>query len=114
MNYICVNKHHFVHPAKLMIYFPSETTAMENLPPRVGLRSWNTSPQRTRESSCCPFCESLEYSEFVEPQPEVTNIYVHDLTSGANEALDQKLQEGYVIVGRYAKQYVLEKLRGVV
>ena len=66
------------------------------------------------ETKVCPFCNPInaEISEFIEPAPAqeaVSNVYVYDLTSGAQTELDKLLGQGYKIVNRYSKQYHLEK-----
>jgi hypothetical protein len=64
------------------------------------------------EYSACPFCRSKEYTEFIEPTPtpeEISNVYIYDLSSGPQQALDMLLAQGYKIQQRYAKQYFLEK-----
>lgn len=69
------------------------------------------------EYKACPEC-AFEYNykieEFVEPLPvpiqeAISNVYIHDLTSGAQTALDALLAQGYRIVNRFSKQYHLEK-----
>lgn len=66
----------------------------------------------TLETHVCPYCQSIDLTEApletVQPV-SVEAVYVHDLTSGNQEALNKLLAEGYVIVNRYAKQYHLEK-----
>ena len=67
------------------------------------------------EASVCPFCQSLnftEYIESVEAQP-VEAVYVYDLTSGMQEGLNKLLAEGFEIIARYSKQYMLEKKRKI-
>ena len=65
------------------------------------------------ESKVCPFCRSIKI-DLQEPEVPIdvvqpTNVYVYDLKTGANPELDTLLSQGYQIVGRYAKQYNLEK-----
>ena len=66
----------------------------------------------TLETHVCPYCQSIDLTEApletVQPV-SVEAVYVHDLTTGNQEALNKLLAEGYVIVNRYAKQYHLEK-----
>jgi len=64
---------------------------------------------RTVETHVCPYCLSLNYDEVQAVPEQVEAVYVHDLQSGENTALNDKLAEGYKITSRYAKQYVLEK-----
>ena len=66
-------------------------------------------PSSTLEVHVCPFCRSKEYIEVAEPEPEVENVYIYDLTSGPQTELDGLLAQGYVIKNRYAKSYALEK-----
>jgi len=66
----------------------------------------------TIEEFLCPFCKSKEFTEYIPPTPtqeEIANVYIYDLTSGAQTALDALLAQGYRIQQRYAKQYFLEK-----
>lgn len=66
----------------------------------------------TIETYVCPFCQSPNIAE-QEPEAPVqeqpSNVFVYDLKSGANPELDLLLQDGWKIVSRYAKQYMLEK-----
>jgi hypothetical protein len=66
----------------------------------------------TTESNVCPFCHSKEYTE-APPEPATEQrteaVLVIDLVTGENLALNKALADGYEIVGRYAKQYTLEK-----
>ena len=66
----------------------------------------------TRESFVCPYYASKDFVEYVEPLPVqevVSNVFIYDLTSGAQTDLDALLAQGYRIVSRYAKAYFLEK-----
>jgi hypothetical protein len=64
------------------------------------------------EVHCCPFCQSLNFDEIPTIEKQVEAVYVHDLTAtGPQTDLDGLLAQGYVIVGRYAKQYILEKAK---
>ena len=83
----------FNHPAKQTLRLPSNS---------IGERDF-------LETYVCPFCNSKEYKEYTDPQPEVSNVHIYDLTSGPQTALDALLAQGYVIVNRYSKQYHLEK-----
>jgi hypothetical protein len=65
----------------------------------------------TVETHCCPFCQSLNFDEIPTIEKQVEAVYVHELTTGPQTALDGLLAQGYVIVGRYAKQYILEKAK---
>jgi hypothetical protein len=59
------------------------------------------------ETSVCPFCYSKTFTE--EKEADVANVLVVELTTGPQIAIDKALAEGYKVVGRYAKQYILEK-----
>jgi hypothetical protein len=64
------------------------------------------------EAAVCPFCRSREYAEFIDPvvsERKTVGVLVVDLVTGDNIALNKALADGYEIVGRYAKQYTLEK-----
>ncbi|MGA3289481.1 MAG: hypothetical protein ABSD42_04490 [Candidatus Bathyarchaeia archaeon] len=66
----------------------------------------------TLEFSVCPYCQSKDFTEYIEPAPVqevVSNVYIYDLTSGPQTELDRLLALGYRIVNRYSKQYHLEK-----
>jgi hypothetical protein len=94
MKYQCLNencKKTFMTPAK------KTETLTENI---------------TQETSVCPHYQSVNYEEAqLQPlaQPQIESVYIYDLTSGKQEALDKLLSEGYVIVNRFSKQYHLEK-----
>lgn len=61
------------------------------------------------ETNVCPFCQSKEYEEVKEADTAVQNVYIYELGTGPQTALDALLADGYVIVNRYSKQYHLEK-----
>jgi hypothetical protein len=63
----------------------------------------------TNETFVCPYCSSNEYTEIKEQTPDIEAVYIYDLTSGPQDALNVLLADGYKIVSRYAKQYFLEK-----
>lgn len=115
MKYQCQNKDCgkvFLHPAKEVIYFRQHTEDNSFKDPELGeFKGWVTNPQKTVENTLCPFCHSLEYAEYVEPviEQRTEAVLVVDLVTGENLALNKALAEGYEIVGRYAKQYTLEK-----
>jgi hypothetical protein len=69
-------------------------------------------PVNNTETSVCPFCLSKEFIEYippVEPTEQPVNVLVIDLTTGPQLQVDRALADGYKIVNRYAKSYVLEK-----
>jgi hypothetical protein len=99
----CNEKFH--HAAKQVLNQFTTLKATDDLPAEVVLTE-------SVEHYVCPFCKELTFTEFIEPTPapeEVANVYVYELTSGAQTALDALLAQGYVIVNRYSKQYHLEK-----
>ena len=102
MQYQCDKEHIFIHPAKIS----DLTTGIVNTD---GALTRTITNQKILEYHVCPFCMSLNLKEYVEPTTEVQNVYIYDLTSGAQTKLDELLAEGYVIVNRYAKAYHLEK-----
>jgi hypothetical protein len=64
------------------------------------------------ETQVCPFCNSKNYTDYVEIVTEETaNVLVIELTTGPQIAIDKALAEGYKVVARYAKQYHLEKAK---
>jgi hypothetical protein len=65
------------------------------------------------ESHQCPYCKEANFNitEYTEPTQDVSNVYIFDLTSGPQTALDDLLAQGYKIVNRYAKAYHLEKCK---
>jgi len=65
----------------------------------------------TLEVYVCPFCESNNFVVQEEPivTEDVEGVYVADLVSGANPEIDKLLASGWIIKGRFAKQYTLEK-----
>jgi len=66
------------------------------------------------EVHVCPYCGSIDIEEYT-PEPlaqtveEIANVFIYDLTTGAQTQLDKLLADGYKIVNRYSKQYHLEK-----
>jgi len=103
--YQCEKGHLFVHPTKIRTYLK----ASDN--PKIMVAGNLIVADQTdfREETICPECHTLKYKEYVEPQPEIEAVYVHDLVSGDQTALTEMLAKGWVIVARYAKQYHLEK-----
>jgi hypothetical protein len=63
------------------------------------------------ERCVCPFCQSKTFAEYIEPTvtEQTVNVLVIDLTTGPQLQVDRALADGYKIVNRYAKSYVLEK-----
>lgn len=66
----------------------------------------NTAPiTKSAEYHVCPYCQSLNIDEQVEPQPEIKSVI-----SVPIEEVDVKLKEGYVVRELYAKTATLVKL----
>jgi len=59
------------------------------------------------ETHVCPFCQSLEIVEYVEPQQTPTSAVQVDWAE-----VDAKLKEGYVIAQAYAKNATMYKYKG--
>jgi hypothetical protein len=101
MKYCCLNCNRiFLHPAKLIETQPS---AMFSDGSRTKIGDAQT------ETSVCPICLNKTYEEIAEVAEDIANVYIYDLTTGPQTALDHLLAEGYKIVNRYSKQYHLEK-----
>ena len=93
MRYQCLNescKKVFMHPAK------HTTTSTHN--------TMATVVTEAMESSQCPHCYSLDYTEFVEPQPEIVSI-----KSVPIEDADALIGQGYVVLEAFAKSVTLVK-----
>ena len=100
MKYQCSNPEcnkTFIHTAKAVNYSFPKTTGITT---------------DYIETAVCPHCGSKNYDETTQApvvQVQVESVYIYDLTSGPQTALDALLAQGYVIVNRYSKQYHLEK-----
>ena len=96
----------FIYPAKLSKWEPSKTV-------NVGDEDTTSQVSDCTELSVCPFCKSPDIivQEETAKQETVANVYIYELTSGAQTELDGLLARGYRIVNRYSKQYHLEKLK---
>jgi len=105
MKFVCDQGHQFLHPAKRtshLLHWETHKHEFGDTP--------DTRPVEV-ESSVCPECQSIHYTESPEIEPQVQNVYIYDLTSGAQTELDGLLAQGYKITAKYAKQYHLEKLK---
>ena len=67
------------------------------------------------EFKVCPVCphNNAIIEETVETTINVESVYIYELTTGPQTALDALLAQGYVITNRYAKAYHLEKPKAV-
>jgi hypothetical protein len=114
MIYVCGNpdcQKHFNHPAKVMEHRNKETIKHPDMTKELNPIEGDFVET---EFTLCPFCRSVEYTEFVEPivEEEVTNVLTIEFGNvGAQLAIDRALADGYKIVGRYAKSYTLEKCK---
>jgi hypothetical protein len=88
--YVCGKNHTFIHPAKQTEYTYKDGAVDCHI-----------------EYQVCPICKSALLREVEEPQP--TEVYIYDLTSGPQTELNGLLAQGYVVKSVYAKQYHLWK-----
>jgi hypothetical protein len=86
--YQCSNGHKFVHPAK------QTTRLMSN---SMGERDF-------LETSVCPICHSLEYSEYKEPEGEYS-----DWAKVSHEEVTAKLQAGWTVLSHTKDNVVMAK-----
>ena len=56
------------------------------------------------ETHVCPYCNSRDFTEYTEPQPEITSVKSVPL-----EDVDELLAQGYVVEQLYAKTATLAK-----
>jgi hypothetical protein len=106
--YQCLNpdcKKTFIHSAKLIEHkaWGEEAIKYANAEGIMVIGTFEV------EKAICPFCLQPNFDELTENQTETGNVYVYDLTSGAQTKLDELLAQGYKVTGRYSKQYILEK-----
>ena len=90
MKFKCLNEkcnHPFMYPAKRNVTKPQRDDEFES-----------------EETSVCPFCGSLEFDEFVEPQPQIVSV-----KSVPIEDADALIKDGYVVLEVYAKTVNLIK-----
>ena len=101
--YQCLNetcKKQFMHTAKktkLTITINVDLTHDETMK----IQTQNT---EGTEKQVCPFCDSLNYNEYTEPQPEITSVKSVELCQ-----VDDYLKLGYVVRELYAKTATLVK-----
>ena len=107
MKYLCVNGHSFTHPEEhTENEFNGLVTRTDTfIHPADNVVVAYTITKR------CPTCQSITYTETPSVEPVVEAVYVYDLTSGDQKLLATLLAEGWTITSRYAKQYILEKLK---
>jgi len=88
MKFKCLNEkcnHPFMYPAKKEVAKVGDEAREETI---------------VIETSVCPFCQGLEFEEYVEPQPQIVSV-----KSVPIEDADALIKEGYVVLegGIYAK-----------
>jgi hypothetical protein len=109
MKYVCKDSEcgkQFQTLAKIVMYDYTGNLEKEFVHPTDHLMISQT------EYYCCPHCGSQDFDEApAEPvkQEEICNVYIYELTTGAQTELDKLLASGYKVVNRYSKQYHLEK-----
>jgi len=105
--------HIFHHPAKLTENTFKEPLVIQDLNLADVKVMGPAVPVSVIERSVCPFCDSREYSEYIESTEtkQVENVFIYELTTGPQLGLDKLLAEGYEIVGRSVKLYQLEKCK---
>lgn len=117
MKYQCLNESCgklFQHAARLTNYGFNFNDAANIKQPVPYMHPADFVTTAHLETYVCPYCGSRDIEEYTpEPLPqtveEIGNVYIYDLTSGAQTGLDKLLAEGYKIVNRYSKQYHLER-----
>jgi hypothetical protein len=116
MKYQCLNCDKlFVYPAKLISVGLNGNHHLETAPTAF-MHPADYVITSTVEVHVCPYCNSSDIEEYT-PAPlpqtveEIANVFIYDLTTGAQTQLDRLLADGYKIVNRYSKQYHLEKTK---
>ena len=109
MKFQCLNpecKKAFVHPAKKTESLDSDSKALAFKTGELIIVNSQL------EMHICPYCQSLDFTEYIEPEL-VESVYIYELGTGRQDELHNLLAEGWKIVARYARQYYLEKLKEV-
>lgn len=97
MKYQCPDGHIFVIPGRIIAAnAPEKALNFEEMHNVVTI---------TYETACCPICKDTKFSEYVEPQPEITSVKSVDLAQ-----VDDFLKQGYTVRELYAKTATLVKL----
>lgn len=96
VDYCCNNGHPFQHPAKKTVNTYNHAT--------IG----NSVLTESLEFYVCPFCGIKEFG-VEEPEATIEDMYVADLVSGENPEITKRLKDGWVVSGKFAKQWHLEK-----
>jgi hypothetical protein len=101
--FICSKcKEKFHYPAKLglltvSIIFQSPNTTTDNI-----YQGNTKTATENFEVQVCPFCKSLTFTEYVEPEADITSVLSCDLG-----AVDGFLKQGYIVKELYAKTATL-------
>lgn len=97
-SYVCEKGHIFIFPAKIVkVILPQlESGQMTSFVPEL---------EPKIEIHACPYCQSLDLSEVIEPQEDITSVKSVPL-----EDVDAWLKEGYKVRELYAKTATLVKL----
>jgi hypothetical protein len=88
-----------MHPSKQV--FPILQSQENQVTLAIGLNPTFTISSYT-EMYVCPFCSSLEFTEFIESQPEISSVKSVPL-----EEVDNWLKQGYKVRELYAKSATL-------
>jgi hypothetical protein len=123
MKYKCnACKEIFTHPAKLVESYVnvkedierlySMTTTDEKVPLHQDWEDVHTLARALKhriidgdvETYCCPFCHEKSFSEWIEPEADITSVLSCDLS-----AVDGFLKQGYIVKELYAKTATLVK-----
>ena len=94
--YLCVKNHIFSHPAKTRK--PIEGQLSHGVRDMIETYAFI-------ETYVCPECQSIHFTEYVEPEATITSVKSVDLAQ-----VDDYLQQGYVVRELYAKTATLVKL----
>lgn len=86
---------------KKVFPFAAKETEMSYRYSQTGLVDAET----TSERHVCPYCDSKEIVEFVEPKQDIASV-----KSVALEEVDELLKQGYVVHELYARTATLKKL----
>lgn len=101
MKYQCENCHKtFAHPMKQRVYIKSDADRVI----AVG-STFASNPADFSEFNTCPFCGDKNFSEFIEPQEDITSVRSVDLAQ-----VDDYLKQGYKVRELYAKTATLVKM----
>jgi hypothetical protein len=109
MRFVCDKGHQFIHPAKQVLPTRREDdklgpTLAIGLTPLFAVSSYI-------ETSVCPECQSIHYTEVAQPEPKITNVVTMSIEDDpvTQAYLQAKIQEGYVVESLYAKTATLVK-----